>query len=46
MVTENTGEDASKMKGEQNMATCLDDYQSMKDTMTQQFSEGNVSLEQ
>lgn len=28
------------------MATCLDDYQSMKDTMTQQFSEGNVSLEQ
>ena len=28
------------------MATCLDDYQSMKDTMAQQFSEGNVSLEQ
>lgn len=46
MVTENTGADASKMKGEQNMATCLDDYQSMKDTMAQQFSEGNVSLEQ
>jgi hypothetical protein len=28
------------------MATCLDDYQSMKDTMTQQFSKGNLSLEQ